>query len=94
MTGIQLIEKERTEQIQKHGRTIEKDVIENDSRQLSLGALMLLSVDYEEGIDSESYPDGWDKDICAKMIGKSYEERVIIAGALLAAELDRLKAIK
>lgn len=93
-TGIELIAKERQEQIEKHGRTIEKDVSENDNEQLSLGALMLLSVDYEEGIDHASYPEGWDEEICTKMIGKSYEERLIIAGALIAAELDRLQYTK
>lgn len=91
-TGTQLITEERLEQIIKHGRTITKDVIENDNNQLSVGALMLLSVDYEEGIDSESYPDGWDKDICLHMLNKPYKERLIIAGALIAAEIDRLQA--
>lgn len=62
-----------------------------NTRQLSIAAYMLLSVDYEEGIDSESYPFGWDADICNKMINKSYEERLIIAGALLAAEIDRIQ---
>lgn len=90
MTGIELIAKERQEQIEKHGRTVHKDSIDNYDSQLSLGALMLLSVDYEEGIDPASYPEGWDHEICMKMIGKSYKERLIIAGALIAAELDRL----
>ncbi len=89
-SGIELIAQERQEQIEKHDRTIKKDVEENDNMQLSLGALMLLSIDYEEGIDTHSYPEGWDEDICTKMIGKSYKERLIIAGALLAAEIDRL----
>lgn len=92
ITGIELIAAERQEQIEKHGRTIEKDVQQNDNEQLSHGALLLLSVDYEEGIDSESYPDGWDHEICANMIRKPYKERLIIAGALIAAEIDRLQA--
>lgn len=90
-TGIELIALERWEQTFKHGRTIESDVKENDNNQLSQGALMLLSVDYEEGIDSESYPEGWDKEICRKMLGKSYKGRLIIAGALIAAEIDRIQ---
>lgn len=93
-TGLELIATERQEQIEKHGKTTEKDVANNDYMQLSLGALMLLSVDYEEGIDSASYPKGWDEEMCTKMIGKSYEERLVIAGALLCAELDRLQAEK
>jgi len=35
-------------------------------------------------------PNGWDVDIYKKMRNKSYKERLIIAGALIAAELDRL----
>lgn len=92
-TGIELIAKERKEQIEKHGRTIEQDVQQNRQDQLSKAAIMLLSVDYEEGIDPKSYPSGWDQEMCLKMINKSYKERLVIAGALLAAELDRWIAI-
>lgn len=67
---------------------------ENTSEQLSSAAAMLLSVDYEEGIDSASYPDGWDHDVCIKIISKSYKNRLIIAGALLAAEIDRINNTK
>lgn len=90
MTGIELITKERNEQINKHGRTPELDFENNSDGQLSEAAYMLLSVDYEEGIDPESYPEGWDKEICEKMLSKEYFHRLIIAGALIAAELDRL----
>lgn len=91
ITGIELITQERQEQIIKHGRTLEADIRDNTNQQLSLGALMLLSVDYEEGIDPEAYPNGWDNDICLKMINKPYKERLTIAGALIAAELDRIQ---
>lgn len=91
-TGIELITEERQEQIQKHNRSIEKGIEQNDNDQLSIGAYMLLAVDYEEGIDPESYPDGWDKDICDHMISKPYKDRLIIAGALIAAEIDRLQS--
>jgi hypothetical protein len=90
-TGIELIAIERKEQIEKHGRTIERDVRENQANQLPLGALMLLSSDYEEGIDPASYPDGWDKGICEKMLAKDYIDRLVIAGALIAAEIDRFQ---
>lgn len=39
-------------------------------------------------------PTGWDKSIWAKMCSKSYKERLIMAGALIAAELDRLTSIE
>lgn len=90
-TGIELIVEERQEQITKHGRTIIKDVDQNSVEQLSMGAYMLLAVDYEEGIDPASYLFGWDQEICQHMIGKPYKERLIIAGALIAAEIDRLQ---
>ena len=92
-TGIELIAKERQEQIEKHGRTIYLDVRFNYNKQLSMGAYMLLSVDYEEVIDPESFPDGWDHETCKHMISKNYKERLIIAGALIAAELDRIQNI-
>ncbi len=88
-TGIELIAKEREEQIKKHGRTIRSDVAQNDNDQLETAAMMLLAQDFEEGIDSESFPDGWDVEACKKMLSKSKRERLIIAGALIAAALDR-----
>lgn len=90
LDGAAEISKERQEQIKKHGYDYGHDNKINDNQQLSLAALMLLSVDYEEGIDPKSYPDGWDEDICDKMIRKPRKERLIIAGALIAAEIDRL----
>ena len=92
-TGIELIAEERQEQITKHERTVLEDVIYNDKRQLVIGAEMLLSDAIEgAGIYPESFPDGWDKDICYKMLSKQYKEKLIIAGALIAAEIDRLNA--
>lgn len=90
-TGIELIKKEREEQILKHGRTTEKDIRENDSYQLAIGASKLLAYPAECN-DCISPPEGWDIDLYKKMRGKPYRERLIIAGALIAAELDRLSA--
>ena len=90
MNGIELIANERSEQIDKHGRTIEYDFYQNKNGQLAIGAIMLLVVDFEEWIDSASYPHGWNEDVCEKMIAKNYKERLSIAGALIAAELDRI----
>jgi hypothetical protein len=87
-TGIDLIAKERKEQIEKHGRTIEKDVTENDNGQLKYGAVALLN-----SIE-EDFPSEWDSELCKKMMAKTELEKVIIAGALIAAEIDRLKAME
>lgn len=87
-TGIELIAHERAEQILKHSRTIENDSTENAEYQLKDAAQALL-VDNEPA-RIELVPRGWDLIIWQKMCRKSYSERMIIAAALLAAELDRL----
>ena len=88
-TGVELIAKERQEQIEKHGYLSIEDE-RNDGGQLSYAAEMLLAQEHEEGIDSSCFPDGWSHDNCVKMLNKPYKARLIIAGALIAAEIDRL----
>lgn len=95
-TGIELIAEERVEQINKHGRTIYRDVMENKSEQLSFGAALLtcpnpLSMGFNPNSEN-GRPEGWDSKIWNKMMLKPYKERLIIAGALIAAEIDRLNA--
>lgn len=91
-TGIELITQERKEQIEKHARTLIYDVINNEDRQLVWGAVQLFSKEFGYATDPDDKPEGWDRKIWEKMQGKSYKERLIIAGALIAAELDRLQA--
>lgn len=91
-TGIELIAQERQEQIEKHGRTLEHDATVNDDGQMIDAAIQLLAVEYNEGWDSYNTPPGWDKEIMTKMIGKPLKDRLIIAGALIAAEIDRLNS--
>lgn len=90
-TGIELIQQERNEQIHKHNRQVKYDVDWNFSGQLASAAEMLLASEYEEGIDSKSYPQGWSEHLCLKMLNKSYKEKLILAGALIAAEIDRIQ---
>ncbi len=87
-TGIELIAQERQEQIQKHGRTVEQDVIKNVNYELRDAAVALI---YGAG-KRPPYPSSWDKEMCEKMDKKSYAKRLVIAGACIAAELDRLSA--
>ncbi len=82
-TGIELIAAERQEQIEKHNRTIEYDVEMNNCQQLKNGAIALFS-------SPSLIPGGWDETLWEKMNGKAYKERLITAGALLAAEIDRI----
>ena len=88
VTGIDLIKKEREEQINKHGRSLKYDALENEHCELSLGAVMVIDA------DETLRPTNWDEKIIKKMVKKPYKERLIIAGALLAAELVRLIAIE
>lgn len=109
-TGIELISEERREQIEKHGRTVERDVHENhgqyidhngieiDNPQLLFAASQL--IDGDNGIFRQHWqemifrPFGWDAGIWYKMMSKNKIQRLVIAGALIAAEIDRLNASK
>lgn len=90
-SGIELIAIERQEQIEKHGRTIAKDVELNKDGQLAYAAHILTSTSriQQEG----SCPKGWDLTIFRKMINKDRKQMLVIAGALIVAEIDRLQAI-
>ncbi len=86
-SGIELIAQERAEQIEKHGRTIEKDVAENQLSQLVDGACCLLKTKRSQS----DIPSFWSPEIWQKMIDKSELERLIISGALIAAHIDTLQ---
>ena len=88
-TGIELITEERKEQIEKHGYTIENDIKTNsDNYQLTYVAQALCR---KEMHIITATPKGWDYRLFSKMIEKPYKERLIIAGALIAAEIDRIQ---
>ena len=87
-TGIELVAQERQEQIEKHGITIEKDIEKNDGDQLRYGAMALLS-----GIE-EDFPSEWETSLWKKLESKTEIEQLIIAGAFICAEIDRLQALK
>lgn len=93
-TAIQLIAEERLEQIAKHGRTIQNDIKTNTAYQLSNAASLLCLPDKERPYVplSSLLPENWDIDLFDKMYRKPYKERLIIAAALIAAEIDRLNA--
>ncbi len=96
-TGIELIEIERKEQIEKHGRSVYYDLNMNTKYQLSFAAALMSAPDpreYAEAQNNYGCPTGWDVDLWKKMINKGYLSRLVIAGALLAAEIDRLKAMQ
>lgn len=84
-SGIELIAQE---QITKHHRSLEFDSVHNPSGALTMGACALIS-DGGHGYYG-AFPSHWSDDVCRKMINKPYLERLIIAGALIADEIDRL----
>lgn len=90
-TGIELIAQERKEQIEKHGRSLRHDSEVNDSGQLVVMAELLLISEHEEGVEPSWFPDDWDENLVYKMLHKSPIEKLTIAGALIAAEIDRLQ---
>ncbi len=88
-TGIELIAIERQEQIEKHGYTISRDVESNSSYEQLVQAAKSL-------IGHPSFGDRpmmWSANSWDRMRHKTYKQRLIIAGALIAAEIDRLQAL-
>ena len=65
----------------------------NQSYQLSIAASKLLAYP-AEALNHFQPPNGWNIDLYKKMREKPYKERLIIAGALIAAELDRLNFLE
>mgnify|MGYP001319999514 CR=1 FL=1 len=89
-TGIELIAIERDEHVTKHGINTGLDVLHNKDRELTIAASELLQM--HPG--NMGFPKDWDGAIVHKMASKPYKQRLIIAGALIAAEIDRLQAIE
>jgi len=93
--GIDLIATERQEQIEKHNRDIDYDLRHNSLNQLATAAGVLCVSDLNSrgrDVIMENKPIGWHPGIWEKMCAKDKMERLIIAGALIAAEIDRMLA--
>ena len=95
--GILLIATERQKQISKHGFTGEHHANHPewyDNMQLSQAAVALLTPDLKpHDLDTE-IPTNWDPERFQSFINRERKERIIIAGALLAAELDRIEYLE
>ncbi len=95
-SGLALIVDERNRQLNK-GRSIEADKENNTDSQLVAAASALLHTN--EDVDEinalvELYQPmlyNWDMIFFTDMMLRPYKERIIIAGALCAAELDRIQ---
>lgn len=96
MTGAELITKERNEQLEKHNITVEADAKFNSNpigKNPDLFPLMA-GVDALIGQNWNSIPEHWDYKKFEKAMEKPYKERLIIAGAMIAAEIDRVQYIE
>lgn len=91
MTGIELIAKERKEQQEKHGISVKNDaqfnslMVFNGLPALPVAVIGLLDDSFQR------VPAHWDKKRLEHMRSKPYLQRLIIAGALIAAEIDRVQ---
>lgn len=87
---LQEITKERTEQIVVHNHRLKDDVFHNPNEELIQAARALL----KPNPTSHDFPEHWGIAYVGKLMLKPYTKRLIIAAALLAAEVDRRKYIQ
>jgi hypothetical protein len=86
MTGIELITQERHEQIEKHGFTAEHDDLLPRGQLLRFASYLISS-------DNSYMPKSWDVDYIKSMHLKPRIQQLQIAGAFIAAEIDRLQRL-
>jgi hypothetical protein len=86
-TGDDLIADERFQQVMKHGRSIHDDLKVNPNGELVQMARALIEFNWGAA------PKNWDRGLVDRMMNKTYSQRLVIAGALLAAEIDRVNLL-
>lgn len=85
--GIGMIAQERWEQINKHGWD-EKNDADYGNGELLQAALFAINPELF------SWPNGWHKKFKNKILAKDKIERLRVAGAFVAAEIDRIKSVQ
>lgn len=97
-TGVELIAEERQRQITKHGFTAEHHAEHDEwyeKYQLQYAATTLLMHELVDDVRAHVHlPEGWDMEWFMDLNRRSRKERLIIAGALIAAEIDRLQRLE
>lgn len=84
-TGIELIAQERQEQIEKHGYTQDHDTQYTENELVDFAtALLQNNIGY--------YP--WNPTLWVHVKRKTRLDQLAIAGALIAAEIDRLNSLE
>ncbi len=87
-TGIELIAQEREKQIKRHNLTVTFDRWHNPDGELKTAAIALLKHEYKE------FPLSWNDIKCRRLLRNPPIKRLAIAGALIAAEIDRMNEDK
>lgn len=82
-TGIELIAQERQEQIEKHGYTLQLDARYNDNELVDFATSLLQN-------EKSFYP--FNETLWTHIKKKNQIDKLAIAGALIAAEIDRLQS--
>ncbi len=90
LNGVALIAKERMEQLCKHGYNSIDDYTSYKNGELTEMARMLCIKDLRGFNITLNTSHQVDEDLFHKMMSKPFRSRVIIAGSLLAAEIDRI----
>lgn len=90
-TGIELIAEERSEQIEKHGFSLELDARYYKNKELVQAAEFCLLQAGFSGYEDKNvfWPSGWDKHFMNKILNKSRIGQLTVAGAFLKAENER-----
>ncbi|MEP2445610.1 MAG: hypothetical protein ABJI69_00155 [Balneola sp.] len=84
MTGITKIQKERKDHLTKHGYTAEHDD-QYTKEELLDAALFCITGDMSNA------PVSWHDEFYRKVFRKCRVDQLAVAGALIAAEIDRLQ---
>lgn len=84
--AIEEIKRERLEQINKHGFDINDDLYYHNNE-------LLTAALYCIGDARSFWPSNWDVKFEEKIKAKTFIDRLVVAAALIAAEIDRLKTI-
>jgi len=89
--GAERILAERNSHLEIHKLSVEDDKANNKFGELALAARILISSEHLDVRKALLHmPENWDTKRCLQMLSKSYEERLVIAGSLIAGEIDRI----
>lgn len=96
MTGVEMIAAERERQINEKGWTTEHDDQHDDGSLLEFADMLLQATATASGPDDvDDEPDSWVPDAVRHVLERHRDpvERLRIASALVAAEIDRIQRV-